>query len=140
MKNDQQSSRKGEPFESLPGPVQEAINAHAKYYAEHHGLGMSLRDDLTYIAQVALRWAPKPTPSDGGLDLAQELRTVLSWEGKRMGAMSAGVLRQVIGRIEKASERSETGPSLGLVHPGDNCPMCGEIKPIPRLGERGGEA
>ena len=45
------------PFNTLPGPVQETINAHARYYAEHHKLGMSLKDDMTYIACVAMRWA-----------------------------------------------------------------------------------
>ena len=45
-----------EPFDTLPGPVQETINAHAKYYAKHHNLGMSIRDDMTYVAKVALRW------------------------------------------------------------------------------------
>ena len=44
------------PFDKLPGPVQEAIGALAKYYAEHHKLGMSIKDDMTYIACVALRW------------------------------------------------------------------------------------
>lgn len=40
----------------------------------------------------------KPTP----FDLAEELRTVLRWEGKRMGAVSAGVMRQVIAALDKA--------------------------------------
>ena len=43
---------------TLPPAVQEAINAHAKYYAEHHKLGMSIRADMTYIAKVAMRWKP----------------------------------------------------------------------------------
>ena len=51
-----------EPFDDLPGPVQEAINAHAKYYAEHHKIGMSIRDDMTYIAKVAMRWKPSSEP------------------------------------------------------------------------------
>lgn len=44
----------------LPPVVQEAIDAHAKYYAEHHKLGMSIRDDMSYIARVAMRWKPEP--------------------------------------------------------------------------------
>lgn len=35
-----------------------------------------------------------------GPDMAEELRSVMRLEGKRMGAVSAGVLRSVIGRLE----------------------------------------
>lgn len=37
--------------------VQECIDNYAKYYAEHHKLGMSIRDDMRYVAEVATRWA-----------------------------------------------------------------------------------
>ena len=37
--------------------VQEAIDSYAKYYAEHHKLGLSVRDDMRYIAEVATRWS-----------------------------------------------------------------------------------
>lgn len=43
----------------LPGPVQEAIDAYARYYADHHCLGMSIRNDMIYVAQVAMRWSSK---------------------------------------------------------------------------------
>lgn len=39
-----------------------------------------------------------PTP----FDLAAELRSVLAWERERMGAVSAGVLRQVIAKLDAA--------------------------------------
>jgi hypothetical protein len=42
----------------IPAAVQVAIDAYAKYYAEHHKLGLSIRDNMRYIAQVAMRWAP----------------------------------------------------------------------------------
>ena len=35
-----------------------------------------------------------------GPDMAEELRSVMRWEGKRMGAVSMGVLRSVIARLE----------------------------------------
>lgn len=58
---------------SLPAPVQEAIDACGRYYAEHHKLGMSVRDDMRYVAEVALRWKPSaqamPNPAERfGLD------------------------------------------------------------------------
>lgn len=37
--------------------VHEAIDGYAKYYAAHHKLGLSIRDDMRYVAQVATRWA-----------------------------------------------------------------------------------
>ena len=45
-------------------------------------------------------WQAARRIGDGGLDIAEELRTVLRWEQSRMGSLSAGVLRQVISRIE----------------------------------------
>lgn len=115
---------KKESIETLPGPVQEAINTYARYYAEHHKLGMSIRDDLIYIAHVAMRWRPESIAvvNDGGIDIAQELRTVMAREENRMGAMSAGVLRQVIERIERApvSEKQAIPDGWKLV-----CEQCG---------------
>lgn len=35
-----------------------------------------------------------------GPDMAQELRSVLQWEASRMGAVSRGVIRGVIARLE----------------------------------------
>lgn len=46
---------------SLHPVVQEAIDSYAKYYAEHHKLGMSIRSDMRYVAEVATRRA---TPTD----------------------------------------------------------------------------
>ena len=37
--------------------VQECIDNYGKYYAEQHKLGMSVRSDMIYVAQLALRWA-----------------------------------------------------------------------------------
>jgi len=55
----------GENLEPLPPEVHEAINAYAAYYAEHHKLGMSIRNDMQYIASVALRFAPPSQPAQG---------------------------------------------------------------------------
>lgn len=38
--------------------------------------------------------------NDGGLDMAEELRSVLRWEDHRMGAVSKGVLKSVIDRLD----------------------------------------
>lgn len=84
-------------IDPLPAMVMEAIDAYGRYYAEQHKLGMSVRDDMKYIASVAIR---SVTGGDGGLDIAQELRSVLAWEEKRMGRVSAGVLKSVIKRLE----------------------------------------
>ena len=43
--------------DALHPVVQEAIDNYAKYYAEQHKLGLSIRDDMRYVAQVATRWA-----------------------------------------------------------------------------------
>ncbi len=44
--------------------VQECIDNYAKYYAEHHKLGLSIRSDMRYVAEVATRWAhEKPSQS-----------------------------------------------------------------------------
>ncbi|HEX6992413.1 MAG TPA: hypothetical protein VF151_11025 [Gemmatimonadales bacterium] len=52
-----------ENLEPLPSVVQEAIDSYARYYAEHHKLGMSVRDDMRYIASLAIRWAPERAAS-----------------------------------------------------------------------------
>ena len=52
----------GQPAESVPllhPVVQECIDNYGKYYAEQHKLGMSVRSDMIYVAQLALRWADK---------------------------------------------------------------------------------
>lgn len=43
----------------------------------------------------------QPIDADEGLDLAEEIRNVLRWEEKRMGAVSAGVLEELVERLEK---------------------------------------
>lgn len=43
----------------------------------------------------------QPIDADDGIDIAEELRNVLRWEEKRMGAVSAGALKEVIERLEK---------------------------------------
>lgn len=43
----------------------------------------------------------QPIDADKGLDVAEEIRNVLRWEEKRMGALSAAVLHDVIERLEK---------------------------------------
>ena len=53
-------------LETLPAEVHEAINTYAAYYAEHHKLGMGVRNDMQYIASVALRFAaPQPAVPEG---------------------------------------------------------------------------
>lgn len=37
---------------------------------------------------------------DGGLNMAEELRSVLRWEARRMGCVSVGVMNQVIARLD----------------------------------------
>ena len=50
--------------------------------------------------------------------LTEELRDVLAWESKRMGAVSAGVLRQVIATLEAAPAAiMDTRDALGLCAP-----------------------
>ena len=51
----------------LPPAVQECIDAYGRYYAEHHKLGMSIRNDMKYVAEVAMRWKPN------GLDFAEAI-------------------------------------------------------------------
>lgn len=52
-----------------------------------------------------------PIDADGGLDVCEELRQVLRWEEKRMGSVSAGVLKSVIARIESMTANGQgNGP------------------------------
>jgi hypothetical protein len=44
-------------IDPLPPEVQECIDTYGRYYAEQHKLGMSVRDDMKYVASVALRAA-----------------------------------------------------------------------------------
>lgn len=44
--------------------VMEAIDSYAKYYAEHHKIGLSVRNDMMYVAEVAVRWADAKGASD----------------------------------------------------------------------------
>lgn len=44
------------------------------------------------------------TLGDGGLCIIEDLRSVLAWEEKRMGRVSAGVLKQVIKRLHDAQD------------------------------------
>ena len=56
----------------------------------------------------------KPSP----FGLAEDLRSVLAWESKRMGAVSAGVLRQVIAALDAAPVAiMDTRDALGLCAP-----------------------
>lgn len=64
----------------LPGSVQEAVDSYARYYADHHKLGMSIREDMTYIAQVAMRWCV-PVDAAEIEAAADELR----WYAKHLG-------------------------------------------------------
>lgn len=75
-----QSAEREDQMKALPDPVQEAIDAYGKYYAKHHKLGMSVRDDMTYIAQMAMRWI-KPTDATEIEAAADELR----WYSKHLG-------------------------------------------------------
>lgn len=54
MKTDQQV------IDPLPPEVQECIDAYGRYYAEQHKLGMSVRDDMKYVASVAIRSVAVP--------------------------------------------------------------------------------
>lgn len=42
---------------------------------------------------------------DDGLDVAEELRSVMRYEAGRMGAVSAGILKSVIARIEASNAK-----------------------------------
>ena len=57
------------PIESAPllhPVVQECIDNYGKYYAEQHKLGMSVRSDMIYVAQLAIRWADNAAAGSGG--------------------------------------------------------------------------
>ena len=59
------------PIESAPllhPVVQECIDNYGKYYAEQHKLGMSVRSDMIYVAQLAIRWADNAAAGSGGQD------------------------------------------------------------------------
>lgn len=56
-------------IDPLPPEVMEAINSYGRYYAEHHKLGMSVRDDMKYIASVAIRCAQSPERAPEGWKL-----------------------------------------------------------------------
>lgn len=47
-------------IDPLPPEVQECIDAYGRYYAEQHKLGMSVRDDMKYVASVAIRSVAVP--------------------------------------------------------------------------------
>ena len=50
--------------------------------------------------------------------LADDLRSVLKWESGRMGAISAGVLRQVIAKLDSAPVAiMDTRDALGICAP-----------------------
>lgn len=54
----------------------------------------------------------------GKPSLADDLRSVLKWESGRMGAISAGVLRQVIAKLDSAPVAiMDTRDALGLCAP-----------------------
>lgn len=57
-------------IDPLPPEVMEAINAYGRYYAEHHKLGMSIRDDMKYIASVAIRFGTAAVPESGSIPVA----------------------------------------------------------------------
>ena len=65
----QSSGKPHLPAESAPPlhpVVQECIDNYGKYYAEQHKLGMSVRSDMIYVAQLALRWADNAAAGSGG--------------------------------------------------------------------------
>lgn len=43
----------------IPQIVNEAIDNYGRYYAEHHNMGMGVRDDMRYIAELMMRWFRK---------------------------------------------------------------------------------
>lgn len=47
-------------IDPLPPEVQECIDSYGRYYAEQHKLGMSVRDDMKYVASVAIRSVAVP--------------------------------------------------------------------------------
>lgn len=52
--------------------------------------------------------------------LADDLRSVLKWESGRMGAISSGVLRQVIARLDSAPVAfMDTRDALGICAPNE---------------------
>lgn len=60
----EKSARPNDPLvDGLHPVVHEAIDNYAKYYTEHHKLGLSIRDDMRYVAQVATRWATSQSES-----------------------------------------------------------------------------
>lgn len=63
----------GQPAESAPSlhpVIQECIDNYGKYYADQHKLGMSVRSDMIYVAQIALRWADNAAAGSGGQSVA----------------------------------------------------------------------
>ena len=66
---DQKGVQMDKPVESAPSlhpVVQECIDNYGKYYAEQHKLGMSVRSDMIYVAQLAIRWADNAAAGSGG--------------------------------------------------------------------------
>jgi tRNA(Ile2) C34 agmatinyltransferase TiaS len=53
---------------------------------------------------------------DGGLNMAEELRSALRWESSRMGAVSRSVLLSVISRLDAIYEEIDKTK--------ENCSMC----------------
>ena len=70
------------PIESAPllhPVVQECIDNYGKYYAEQHKLGMSVRSDMIYVAQLAIRWADNAAAGSGGQDDPTHLRMQIGY-------------------------------------------------------------
>ena len=53
---------------------------------------------------------------DDGLNMAEELRTVMRWEAGKLGAVSLGVLKQVAARLDILYKAKEVER--------DNCRIC----------------
>ena len=80
----------------LPPAVQECIDAYGRYYADHHKLGMSVRKDMQYVAEMAMRWAsPALALSEVGIKtIVQESGGDVGWAIREAIARSARVPKE----------------------------------------------
>lgn len=99
--------------------VQECIDGYAKYYAKHHKLGLSIRDDMRYVAEVATRWAQDISVTakdaaryrwlrDMGIVAKVGQPFVAYWEGKEPMPISGAPLDRELDSIMAADTASHS--------------------------------
>ena len=153
----------GQPAESAPlhPAVQECIDAYGRYYTEHHRLGMNVRNDMMYVAEVATRWAAQnagaePATKAAGQDSAGEAcgtrdgnspevsppapaATVPvprdSWSVVYDGS-SYGMLESPSGRIFRVQELGAQGKQWGTAI--DNDEICSMLSAAPQITDAQG--